>query len=547
MDLDAWLGYTTKKTVYIQDRWLGLIYYSLVICILLYVFGVQILMHNQQFLLSSVEGIARMKVEHPTKGFCDISQPDCKSEYRSLQDLPYCNAYTGKTPLRHTAPCKFEDATSIMPNGEVDNKIFLPTAIEIVTEKRACKATRENGYNCDNEYEELPGSDCINGKNQCRTRGGVKDQFYYVADTKNFQVQFTSSYEEGDVHGTSLDHPAYYEICPARLREANRTHLWPDRLQHSQVGEAECDSSSAIHEKLPCAPGVMCRQRRAFDWAHDTGVNQVMSDTEETLRPATGSQRKRKSTQFLRAQDHLSVSGPLGVSSDLPLLETHLLANHQQYTSAYGDVFKLDRLMELAGTDLDLNFNMDGWSTRESGTVLEVSVVYKNMHPFYSTFGYKEPEYFYRVKELPLPYVSRRQLAVEQPSDYPETRRYEIRHGIMIWFRVVGEFGNFSGTYLLIYLVTAFALIGAASSITDFLAIYVHKRKNNYFNLKYEISGDFSDMWQCPECAYWNSQVHGECQSYPMWKSRDEAPRCGTPMPPKPHIPSGRVLDASQS
>jgi len=206
-------------------------------------------------------------------------------------------------------------------------------------------------------------------------------------------------------------------------------------------------------------------------------------------------------------------------------------------------VFKLDRLMELAGTDLDKNFNMEGWSTRESGTVLEVSVVYTNLHSWTSTFGYKDVDYYYRVKELPLPYVSRKQLATEQPADYPETRRYEIRHGILIWFRVVGEFGNFSRTYLLIYLVTAFALVGAASSITDLIAIYVHTRKHNYFNLKYEISGDFHDMWQCPKCRYWNSQLHDKCQSYEMWEDGSEAPRCEEPKPAVVNIPSGKVRE----
>merc|ERR1719352_980232 len=101
----------------------------------------------------------------------------------------------------------------------------------------------------------------------------------------------------------------------------------------------------------------------------------------------------------------------------------------------------------------------------------------------------------------------------------------------MIWFRVVGQFGNFQVTYLLIYLVTAFALIGAASSVTYLIAIYVHKRKNNYFNLKYDISGDFSKMWQCPKCEYWNSKIHATCQQYAMWENCEEAQRCGEPQP----------------
>jgi len=544
-NLDAWFGYTTTKTVYIGDRWLGFIYYSLVVFVLLYIFLVQILLQNSQFKLSPVEGIARVKVTQPTQGVCDTSHPDCKSAYRSLQKLRYCSAYTGDRPLKHQAACKFLDALSIMPNGEVDNKIFIPTAIEVVTEKRSCRPGPENYYTCENEYEEIPGADCNNGKKQCGSRGGLKDQFYFVADMKNFQIQFTSSYEQGGVHGTSLDHPAFYEVCQHRLREANESHHWKERARHGANGEDRCDGGHVTYESIPCAPGQSCAQRRGFDFMHHTGARETIDATRDAIRGVLGHESRRKSTKFLgESRGHLGVesSDPsdLGIGT-APPASKGMVGN--QWSSAYGDVFKLDRLMELAGADLDSNFNIDGWSTRESGTVLEVSAVYSNLHRFLSTFGYMDVDYFYRVRELPLPIVSRRALAAEQPADYPETRRYEIRHGIMIWFRVVGEFGNFSSTYLLIYLITALALIGAASTTTDFVAMYIHTRKNNYFNLKYEISSDFSEMWQCPKCQYWNSQIHDKCQSYPMWQNSEESPRCGTPMP-DPHllkIPSGNV------
>merc|ERR1719375_601053 len=117
MDVDGWFGYSTKKIVFIRDRYLGFIYYGLVFVVVLYIFGVQILVHNEQFLLSSVQGIARMKVSHPTQSLCDSSLPDCKSAYRSLRELNYCTTYAGKDTASHQAHCKFEDATTIMPDG----------------------------------------------------------------------------------------------------------------------------------------------------------------------------------------------------------------------------------------------------------------------------------------------------------------------------------------------------------------------------------------------------------------------------------------------
>lgn len=556
-DFDNWLGYSTNKTVFIRDRWLGFIYYGLVAVILAYIVGVQILYLNEHFLLSPVEGIARMKVSHPVKGRCDPSLPDCKSGYRSLQELSYCMQYTGSMPLKHQANCHFDDALSILPNGEVDNKVFIPTAIEILTEKRLCEPSAENGYNCDNEYEELPGSECLNGKVQCRKRGGKDNQFYFVADTKNFEIQFTSSYEEGDVTGTSLDHAAFYEICDAKLRAANKTHDWKQRLQHHDRGSVDCGPDNVRHVLLPCAPGVPCLGVRDFDLVHDSGmakianesvhkVGEVADAVSDPIRMFASPHVQPSSSETMLNHHHHHHSPQfLAHGQGLLAVDQHsdlAAAPHRhgveanidfkkQYTSAYGDVFTLERLMELAGTDLDKNFNMEGWSSRESGTVLEVTMIYSNLHAWKSSFGYKDVEYYYRVKELPLPFMSRQQLAQEQPADFPKTRRYEIRHGVLIWFRVAGEFGNFSRNYLLIYLVTAFALIGAAKTLTDVIAIYVHQRKNNYFNLKYEVSPDFKHNWQCPKCRYWNSQAHEACQSYGMWLDKEEEPFCGTLKP----------------
>lgn len=417
--------------------------------------------------------------------------------------------------------------------------------------------SRENGYTCENEYEEFPGSDCLNDGHQCKTRAGEKDQFYFVADTKNFQVQFTSSYEQDDVHGTSLDHPAFYELCKFRSERANRTHRWADRLQHSERSTDGCGPYDVKKVKMPCAEGVACRQQRDFDFLYDTGI--AVEGKEKRAKEVPDPvewEARTKAAQFLaHPQGRLDFSSPLtsprlfpshthGVGLMATSAHTSLMTEpakdkgrhekayqQQQWASAYGDVFTLARLMELAGADLDNSFNFDGWSTREGGTVLEVTAIYSNLYPIWSTFGYKDVKYFYQVKELPLPYMSRKQLAVVQPPDYPETRRYELQHGIMIWFRVGGQFGNFKTTSLLIYLVTAFALIGAAGTVTDLIAVYVHPRRNTYFNLKYDTSGHFDKMWECPKCEYWNLDHHAQCQRYPMWENSEEAERCSVLKP----------------
>jgi len=316
------------------------------------------------------------------------------------------------------------------------------------------------------------------------------------------------------------------------VNRSKGVRAWNDRLHHSEDSEESCGPDEVKRVKLPCELGVACADSRDFDLMRDSGVKKKF---DEVVKVPGGPSSRKKTAQFLdRSQGHLTPSSPnIHLHSETA---SHHPSRYnpdalQQWSSAYGDVFTLSRLMELAGADLDKSFNMENWTTRESGTVLEVSAVYSNLHAWISSFGYKDVNYYYRVKELPLPYVSRKHLAEVQPPDFPETRRYEIQHGTMIWFRFVGEFGNFKTTYLLIYLVTAFALIGAASAATDFIAIYIHKRKNNYFNLKYQISGDFSEFWQCPKCSYWNSKLHSKCEQYAMWEDSEGAARCCEPRP----------------
>merc|ERR1719223_100402 len=106
-------------------------------------------------------------------------------------------------------------------------------------------------------------------------------------------------------------------------------------------------------------------------------------------------------------------------------------------------------------------------------------------------------------------------LAQEQPADYPKTRKYEIRHGVMVWFKVSGTFGVFNVVYLLLMLVTAFALFATATTITDLFSLYVHPRKDNFFHLKYEVSTDFSDTWTCEHCGYSNWPDTLVCEGVP--------------------------------
>ncbi|CAK0883847.1 unnamed protein product [Prorocentrum cordatum] len=150
-----------------------------------------------------------------------------------------------------------------------------------------------------------------------------------------------------------------------------------------------------------------------------------------------------------------------------------------------GDVFTLGRLLELAGTNLDLDHTFDGLSLRQAGTALEVRAVYSNMYHFYSFFGYREVNYHYEASELVMPAMEQYVLSAAQPEDLAASTP-EL---------VDGRFGFFSVVNFFVIVVAAAALVRSAKMLVDLCAVYVHPNKPNYFHLKYEVSGDFSSMW----------------------------------------------------
>lgn len=200
------------------------------------------------------------------------------------------------------------------------------------------------------------------------------------------------------------------------------------------------------------------------------------------------------------------------------------------WKTLWGDHIKVGKLLELAGVDLDRDYNMDGYTARQSGTVIEIEAKYNNLYHFASSFGYQPVEYTYEVNERAMPYVSRDMLVEDQPDDYPTSRKYTVQHGILVVFKVSGTFGFFNVVYLILMLSVSAALVGSATKIIDMFSIYAHPRRRNYFHLKYQVSPDFSDMWICEVCGYYNEKHREVCNGVDRWKSHDDDPGpCNAP------------------
>jgi len=557
-DTDEVFAYETNKKVWIRDRYLGLVYYILVGLILAYIIGFQILWENQHFVRKDVSGVQRMRAMHPTVDGCEAMNPNCQNNYEPLENLPYCKDYKVGA-WDHASLCKYEDYVSADPEGTVDNKLFFPTAVEIVTEELV-----------DGQYEEDPGQNCLKPGYLCQARGTQKDTFYYVADVGGFTVQFTSTYSRGEVQGSSLEEAGFYELCPARLREEGEVKKWSSRL----YDKPDCSKSVVEENSIPCKPGLDCSRLQKFDFMKDTGeslksqVRKIPGASKISLgrkghqpQHFLGVSAERRAsvesndTKGGPPLSFLDVSAKRRVSAESNATEghqpLHLLSvvskrrasaasnatkerlKHRWHGNGitqnpWGDVFTIDSLLHLAGADLDNDYNIDGWTSRQAGTAIEVTVKYNNLYPFLSSFGYTPVKYTYEVRELPMPYVTRVHTAEVQPEDYPKRRRYEVRYGVLVWFKVGGTLGFFSGVYLLVMLTAAMGLISLATTLTDNLGKWLHP---NFFHMKFDVSPDFSDMWTCEVCGYSNLEEDSHCQMVPAYACPRTTPKCNAPRP----------------
>jgi hypothetical protein len=412
-------------------------------------------------------------------------------------------------------------------DGFIGQQIFIPTSKVEVEEVKDCDPREANGYACDNEYKKR-GDD---GYYLNETRM----QFY--ANVEDYMLQLTSTYHREDIRGTSLDHPGHYLECFSEDR-SSRTMSWKERLGSRHV---KCSDERRV--ALECTPGADCNKRGlktmediSEDMARkaEKGISQAEKDALEKLKEnrqesIAGLQilGAGASGKALRAFHNRRQSSSAEPTSSTP----SGLASVDAYATEYGDTFKLGKLLQIAGMNLDGHANMMNETLRMTGSVLEIEVQYGNLVKFMSSFGLSQVYYTYSMKERMLPYVSKEYLAPTQPDDFPKRRRYVVEHGIMVVFKVGGEFGVFNVVYLLIMLTTAMALLGSAAKVTDIWAIYIHPRRRNYFHLKYDVSPDFSDMWECAKCGFLNAPKWSSCKGLDKYMSATDTEMCGHTVP----------------
>jgi hypothetical protein len=99
LDLDSWCSYTTEKQVIVRHKWAGLLYYSCIIAVVLYVVIVQIVYNRGYLAFQALSGTVRATYMSP-------------AEYAPLSSLQYCHQSAGANKsIVPLLPCVSWDAS----------------------------------------------------------------------------------------------------------------------------------------------------------------------------------------------------------------------------------------------------------------------------------------------------------------------------------------------------------------------------------------------------------------------------------------------------
>lgn len=476
--LDELFAYETAKVARIRDRRLGIIYVTFIGLILGYVVGFEILYCNEHFKRRDVFGTARLTIQQPTKNACNPNKRGCKSDFPPLTTLPYCSVYKGNSTevdVENRHDCIFADQHTLAPTGMLTGEMLVPTRIDKMKETKNCEPAPENGYTCDNEYEL-----------------DHDEKIIYVADIERYTIMLSHTYKRGYIKGNNQYIQGYLLECDDEKRD-ERTDDTTVSMEHfttTLYGKKECNKY--VRKTIECitddCPFLQDKEQlpSAFLQRHPGSTSAFANEA--------GNRRKKRAIEAHQLGIHFTAQEKEQIDryvasdgqEDQRRVNPAKLAAGGYYAIPSGDIFSIGKLLELCGLSLDTTINMEGEPLRVSGTVIEIEVIYSNLTPFLSSFGFTPVRYEYKVSKRPMEEMKTELLSQYQPG-YPERRTIEDRHGLYVTVKITGQFGFFSVTYLLIMLTTALALLSVAIVITDKLALYVLPERETFHKHKYEV------------------------------------------------------------
>jgi ATP P2X receptor len=248
------LSYETVKYASIKDSRLGLLRYTLVGAILIYVVVFELWAFGGYLASVPIHGALRCSLQQPTEGDCDpFNDPDCRNRFTPVNELFYCrqslnSSSSGQAYPGNVYPCQIYEAINAQVIGE--------TSITVMTRAKTMSQTLVCGDHLD-----------VHGVTTCphtyETTTTIEPQSsdalvepFYIAESEAFTILFDHAVtaagmcqvdsRQGGGYACSASsssfHGRFYSNNPNLCAEYDRYHQssFQSRTGHHRVGTAPC-------------------------------------------------------------------------------------------------------------------------------------------------------------------------------------------------------------------------------------------------------------------------------------------------------------------
>jgi len=458
--------YTTRKTVEINSRVLGISFFIVQLLVGLYIVGYVIIYSNQHLKSVRLHGSARLTLQQPTQKGCNPLHADCKSDYTPMSELPYCsqfkpkggaskvkrerilaaNAATNTTEeaeerpgaapeaagggggeeaartaharslreanLQH--PCVYYDGSALTLPIPVPNSLWMTTRKSKMEQVKGCVPSASNKFACDGE--------------PFKFKPGVTDDTAatYVADVERFTILVDHSFESEVKSGKAAD--------------------FSGAVRLNTTTPVQTDSRLKMRMKCRIRGRCLSEDNEEEEEEYDGGqVLEISKDGPQKDSPLQ-SLRRLKGGDVISLADLLTLADPRGAG-----------------------------LMDAPDAD-----DEQGLTRRWNGGVIHLDIQYTNRKRF-DVFGRADVKYILRATLLPM--IEFKKMYAEG-KDSDEDRTMINVHGFLLVAKVSGYLKAFDMQYLLQVLTTSVGIFAVASTAVDMLMVKCGPHKKNYELLK---------------------------------------------------------------
>jgi len=459
-DPDYLFKLCTLKYVYIRDAKLGILKFSLMGLIFVYVVVYNILMSNVHLEPYSAQGFGAIHISHPTVD-CKPLDKGCHAKFHSIAELPYCKQIVGSVPdefevvkeerrlpdmeemsalkigdlMVNPKMCRYLDNRRIMWSGGAPSETFIPTRYRQVKQK-----LNKDCYNPELHENVEGGTEAYRCKTPWET---VEENEYYIADIENFMLSLSHSFSAPAIgaFGVSTEKQGVFAACPNN---------------HPADVNTECKRAKVPGSTADSSPGMAPEDEEGLTSADDLGIPSLRANSD--------------------GLDEISLGDLLRVT---PVAQDYKIKE---------SVFD---------AKLPEDFGHKEETLRDVGGMLLLDVDYSNVGTSRPgipglPFGQLKPiTYLYRPYFIPSTSNTRSQLI--QASDDADERVIDVWYGLTVKMQFNGQLVVFSWSELLTALTSGLVLLTAATTLVTYLAIYVLPNKEKYNQLIFQTSEDFTN------------------------------------------------------